>query len=113
MGGTGLASSDEAEERRKFNRILIESICSSMEFGEAVLHFLELTGPVKRDEIADKPEVFAAELESLLGDGAKIILERIVKNLYSTLNLEYKETAKKRFSESVREAFKKYLRKTC
>ena len=84
-----------------------------MEFGETVLYFLELTGPVKRNEIADKPEVFAAELESLLGDGARIILERIVENLYSSLNIEYEETAKKRFPESVREAFKKYLKKTC
>jgi len=43
-GGAGLASSNEAKERRRFNRVLIESTCSSMEFGEAVLHFLELTG---------------------------------------------------------------------
>ena len=84
-----------------------------MEFGEAVLRFLELTGPVKRDEIADKPEVFESELKSLLGDEARIILERIVKNLYSTLNLEYEETARKSFPESVRDAFKKYLKKTC
>jgi len=83
-----------------------------MEFGETVLRFLELTGPVKRDEIADKPEVFSAELESLLGDGARIILERVVENLYSPLNIEYEETAKKRFPESVRDALRKYLEKT-
>ncbi|RJS84837.1 hypothetical protein CW706_02950 [Candidatus Bathyarchaeota archaeon] len=112
MGEEGLASFDEDEKRRRFNRILIESICSSMEFGEAVLRFLELTGPIKRDEIANKPEVFASELESLLGDGARIILERIVKNIYLNLNLEYEETAKKSFPESIRDALKKYLEKT-
>ncbi|RLI12327.1 hypothetical protein DRO35_03365 [Candidatus Bathyarchaeota archaeon] len=113
MGGEeGLASFDEAEKRRRFNRILIESIYSSMEFGEVVLRFLELRGSIKRDKIADKPEVFASELESLLGDGARIILERIVKNIYSNLNLEYEETAKKSFPESIRDALKKYREKT-
>jgi len=34
---------------------------------------LRADGAVKRDEIADKPEVFVSELKSLLGEEAKII----------------------------------------
>lgn len=110
-GGGRLVSSDE-DEKRRFNEFLVEAICESMDFGEVVLHFLELRSDVRRDEIAEKPEVFAGELEGLLGDSAKIIEERIVKKLYSILNIEYEETVKGSFPELIRKALKTYLKKT-
>ena len=69
-----------AEEiKRRFNRILLESLLENLDFGEVIIHFLELNTSVKRNEIAEKPELFAEHFEDLMGDTAKIILEKTVK----------------------------------
>jgi hypothetical protein len=60
-----------------------------MDFGEVVLRFLELKSAIKRDEVAEKPEKFAKELEDLLGDSAKIIEEKMTQRLYAKTGMDY------------------------
>jgi len=54
-----------SEAKKIFNNLLIESFLESVDFGEVILRFLELRSTIKRDEIAEKPEQFAMELENL------------------------------------------------
>ena len=105
-------SSDDDERKERFNDILVEVICENVDFGEGVLSFLEVMSGVRRDEISEKPDVFARGLESLFGKSAKIIEECIIRNLYSTLNIKYEEDTKKSFPELIRNALKEYLAKT-
>ena len=104
-----MGSSDEA--RKKFNSMLLESILECIEFGEVVLRFLELNSAVKRDEIAEKPEKFARELEDLLGDGAKIIEEKIIQKVYAKIGMEYTKTEGYAFPEYIIKAREEYLKR--
>ena len=58
---------------------------------------------LKREEIAEKPEVFSAGLERLLGSGAPVIEKLILKNLYSKLGLKFVEKEGYEFSDYVKE----------
>jgi hypothetical protein len=96
--------------RRKFNTLLVNSFLECVEFGGIILRFLELNSSFRRDELAEKPELFARELEGLLGDGAKIIEERMIRNLYSKIGMEYKKEEGRAFSEYIRNAYQEYLK---
>ena len=109
-GETDLLSSDEAKIR--FNDLLVESFLECVEFGEVMLRFLELNAPLNRNEIADKPELFAKELESLLGEGAKMIEEKIIRTLYEKIGKKYIMRKGSSFSDYVRAAQRIYL-KSC
>lgn len=63
---------------------------------------------LKREEIAEKPEVFSAGLERLLGSGAPVIEILILKNLYGKLGLKFEAKKGYEFSDYVKE-----LRKRC
>ncbi len=97
-----LAASNEA--KRRFNDLVVESFLESMNFGEVVLRFLELKLAVKRGEIAEKPEQFAKELEDLLGDGAKIIEEKVTRTLYAKIGMEYAKKEGYTFSDYIKDA---------
>jgi len=75
-----------------------------------IIRFLELNTPLNRDEIADKPELFARELEGLLGDGAKIIEETIIRSLYEKMGRKYIVRKGYSFSDYVRDAWRSYLK---
>ena len=75
-----------------------------------IIRFLELNTPLRRSEIADKPELFAKELESLLGDGAKMIEERIIRTLYEKMGKKYIPRKEHSFSDYVRAAQRIYLK---
>jgi hypothetical protein len=47
---------------------------------------------------------FAREMENIFGNGSSIMLETIVKKLYSNLEIEYKEEHS--FQEYIKEAIK-------
>jgi hypothetical protein len=100
-----------SKARKCFNDLLVESFLESMEFGEVVLYFLELRSSIRREEIAERPDKFARELEDLFGDGAKVILERTVKTLYEKLGLSYVRKRGYEFSDYVGEAYQEYLRR--
>ena len=58
---------------------------------------------LKREEIAEKPKVFSADLKKLLGSGAIVIEKMILKNLYGKLELEFEEKDGYEFSDYIYE----------
>jgi hypothetical protein len=58
---------------------------------------------LKREEIAEKPEVFSAGLERLLESGAVLIEKMILINLSSKLQLKYVEKEGCEFSDYIKE----------
>ncbi len=96
--------------KRRFNLLLIESICESTLFGENILRFLEMTTPVKREELSDRLDIFVKELEELLGEGARMLSKEIVKNLYNKLGLKFDDMEDVRdMPRYVRHALNVYL----
>jgi hypothetical protein len=63
---------------------------------------------LKREEIAEKPEVFSAGLERLLKSGAVLIEKMILINLSSQLQLKYEEKEGYEFSDYIRELREKF-----
>jgi hypothetical protein len=63
---------------------------------------------LKLEEIAEKPEVFSAGLEMLLGSGAPVIEKLILKNLYRKLRLKFEEKKSYEFSDYVKELRNKF-----
>jgi len=102
--------SSEEGGRRKFNSLVIDSFLECVEFGGVILRFLELNSSFRRDELTEKPELFAKELEDLLGDGAKIIEERIIRNLYAKIGIEYVEKEGYTFSDYIKCAYQEFLK---
>lgn len=70
---------------------------------KVIYNFLENNYHLKREEIAEKPEVFSAGLERLLGSGARVIEKLIFKNLCSKLQVGYEEKVGYRFLDYVKE----------
>ncbi|RLI35291.1 hypothetical protein DRO55_05410, partial [Candidatus Bathyarchaeota archaeon] len=90
--------------------LLIESICESTLFGENILRFLEMTTPIKREELSDRLDIFVKELEELLGEGARMLSKEIVKNLYNKLGLKFDDMEDVRdMPRYVRHALNVYL----
>lgn len=58
---------------------------------------------LKLEEIAEKPEVFSAGLKGLLSSGAPVIENLILRNLYSKVNLKFREKRGYEFSDSIKE----------
>ncbi|NIR86315.1 hypothetical protein GWO13_01595 [Candidatus Bathyarchaeota archaeon] len=58
---------------------------------------------LKGEEIAGKPEVFSAGLERLLGSGASVIENLILKNLYRKLKLKFEDKKGYEFSDYINE----------
>jgi len=79
------------------------------EAGTKVIYdYLENSFHLKWEEIAEKPEVFSAGLERLLGSAAPVIEKMILKNLYSKLKLKFEEKEGCGFSDYMKE-----LREKC
>ena len=79
------------------------------ETGTKVIYdFLENNSHLKREEIAEKPEVFSAGLERLLGSGALVIEKLILKNLYRKLELRFEEKKSYVFSDYVKNLRKRF-----
>lgn len=73
-----------------------------------IYNFLENNIYSKREDIAEKPEVFSAALQRLLGSGARVIEKLILKNLYSKLGLKLEEKEGYEFSDYVKELKKRF-----
>ena len=58
---------------------------------------------LKREEIAKKPEIFSAGLESLLVSAARVIENLILRKLYRKLGLKFEEKKGYEFSEYIKE----------
>jgi len=111
-GGKNIAENANSREREKMSRLnmlLINAICESLNFGEVILHFIELNASLNRDEIVYKPEAFARELEKIFGDSSSMILETIVRKLYASLGMKIREGKKLSFRECIMEAAKNII----
>ena len=104
-------SATRVERQKRFSQLLVESICESVPFAEWILNFIEMTTPIRRDEIAEKPELFAKELEKLLGEGARIVTREIVENLYDKLGIELDEIDDQDLPRYIRYASSIYLKR--
>jgi hypothetical protein len=75
-------------------------------FGDAgtkvIYDYLANNSHLKREEIAEKPEVFSVALEKLMVSAAQVIEILILKNLYSKLGLKFVEKEGYGFSDYVR-----------
>lgn len=70
---------------------------------EAIYNYIENKCHLKREEIAEKTEVFSAGLERMLGSGALVIEKLMLKNLYRKLGLKFTEKEGYGFSDYVKE----------
>lgn len=78
------------------------------ENGTKVIYgFLGNNSHLKREEIAEKPQVFSASLKRLLGSGAPVIEDLILKSLYSKLESQFEERAGYEFADYVEELRKR------
>jgi hypothetical protein len=70
---------------------------------EVIYVFIESKCHLKREEIAEKPEVFSTGLKMLLVSGAPVIEKMILENLCSKLDLKLVEKEGYEFSDYVKE----------
>ena len=68
---------------------------------EVVYNFIENKCHFKCKEIAEKPEVFSADLKKLLVSATPMIEKMILKNLYSKLELKFVEKEGYEFSDYI------------
>jgi len=73
-----------------------------------IYDYLEKNSHLKREEIAEKPEVFSADLRKLLRSGAEVVERMILKNFYSELHLKYEEKGGYEFLDYIKELKEKY-----
>ena len=76
-----------------------------------IYEFLENHSRLKLEEVADKPEVFSAGLERLMGSGAKVIEILVLKKLYRKLGLKFEEKKGYGFPDYIKELRKSAVAK--
>lgn len=75
---------------------------------KVIFDFLGNNSHFRREEIAEKPEVFSTGLKKLLGSGATVIERLVLKDLYPRLDLRFKEKEGYEFSDYVEELRKRF-----
>ena len=98
-----------SERKEKLDNMLLEAVDETMrqifreDATKVIYNYLENNSHLKREEIAEKPEVFSVGLERLLGSAAPVIEKLILKNLYSKLELKFEEKKGCEFSDYIKE----------
>lgn len=98
-----------SKRAKKMDDTLFEAVDEALkqifkeEGAEVIYGFFENNCHLKREEIAEKPKVFFAGLERLLGSAAPMVEKMILRNLCRMLHLEYAEKEGLGFSECIRE----------
>jgi len=75
---------------------------------KVIYDFFENNSHLKREEIAEKPEVFSAGLEKLIVSAAQVVEKMILKNLYQRLGLKFEEKEGYEFSDYIKELRKRF-----
>ena len=97
------------EKTGKLNDLLLSAVNETLkqvfkEAGAQVIYdFLGNKCNLKREEIAEKPEVFSADLKKLMVSAASFIEKMILEKLYSKLELKFEEKEGYEFSDYIRE----------
>jgi rRNA maturation protein Rpf1 len=92
---------------RTLNYLLLNAVDETLKqvFKEAgtevVYNFIENKCHFKCKEIAEKPEVFSADLKRLLVSATPMIEKMILKNLYSKLELQFVDKEGYEFSDYI------------
>lgn len=97
------------ERTERLDDLLLDMVDGAMkrvfrEAGAKVIYdYMEHSSSLRREEIAEKTDVFSVDLKRLLGSGAFVIERLILKNLYSRLGLKFKEKEGHGFSDYIKE----------
>jgi hypothetical protein len=83
-------------ERPNFKQALLEAVDDGLltlgESGRKAVYFhLQNLYSLKREDIADKPELFAEGLRKIFGIGATVIEKATLRSLYQKLGIKYEE----------------------
>ena len=109
MRSKGFSSVGGGERLDGFRRALLESVDEGfLALGDSVRRamywHLENRFSLKRDEIPDRPGVFAEALRDMLGAGADVLLRIMAKRLYEGLGLAFEERPGWGFADYVENA---------
>ena len=97
------------EKKEERNEVFFEVIDETLkqifsDDGTKVIYdYLEKHSKLKLKDVANKPEVFSASLERLMVSAAHVIEQRILKNLYSRLGVEFEEKQGYQFADYIME----------
>ncbi|NWF87793.1 hypothetical protein HXY32_08320 [Candidatus Bathyarchaeota archaeon] len=85
-----------SESQNFFKQILLEAVDEGLltrgESGRKAVYFhLQNLYALKREDIANKPEVFVEGLRKIFGVGATVIEKATMKSLCQKLGIEYEE----------------------
>ncbi len=101
-------------ETPSFDQLLLNSIDEALTslFNRSAIRsiyfYVEKICHLSLDEIPKKPDVFSGSLHQLLGAGALVIEEGVLKTLYSKLKLQLAEEESYTFADYIDELRKKY-----
>ena len=102
-------------ETLSFDQLLLNSIDEALAslFNRSAIRsiyfYVEKICHLSLDEIPKKPDVFSGSLHQLLGAGALVIEEGVLKTLYSKLKLQLAEEESYTFADYIDELRKKYV----
>jgi hypothetical protein len=99
------------EKDRNFQQLFTEAVDEGLnilsESGKQMVFFhLRKDCSINKNDIPERLETFAKELEKIFGAGAFVLEQQIIKNLYSKLGLKYEEKANCKFGDYVTQAKK-------
>ena len=75
---------------------------------KVIYSHLENNSHLKREEIAEKTELFSTGMQKLLGSGTPVIEKLILKGLYRRLELKFEEKEGYEFSDYIEELRKRF-----
>jgi hypothetical protein len=70
---------------------------------KVIFEFLENNSNLSLKDLANKPEVFSAQLQKLMVSAAQVVEQLILKNLYAAQGLDFEEKKGYTFSDYIRE----------
>lgn len=103
------------EKEEKLDNLIANAVNKALkqvfneEGAKVIVIFIETHSRLTLKEIAEKPKPFSTCLENLLSSATPAIKKLILKNLYSKLELEFKEKKNYEFSDYIEE-LKKNIR---
>ena len=103
-----------SKRKEKLDDVMLNAVEETLkqifkEEGARVIHdYIENHSGLKREEIAEKPDVFSTGLGRLLASAAPVIEKKILENLYSKLELKFEEKSGFEFPDYIKELREKF-----
>ena len=105
---------ERAQKRGRIGDLLVQAIDETLnqifreEGASAIYGFLENVSQLKREDISSKTEAFSTGLRKLLGSGAPVIENLILKNLCHQLELKFVQKKGHSFSDYAKELTERF-----